>query len=153
MQQNDLYKNICIENINDLWDSLENKMEKLKLGEKLKYIKYLIIKDPPPKIEEKKNLIIYFKKILNIEEENEINQMMESLDNLFLFNDEQFEEQCEEWELSIENILKLKISIEIIKQNSKNKLDFGKNNTKEIKNKIESNTLKDEKQINKLFHI
>jgi len=38
-------------NDNVLWNSLDDILKILKLGKKKKYIKYLILKDPPPKIE------------------------------------------------------------------------------------------------------
>ena len=103
----------------------------------MKYLKYLIIRDPPPEKEKKNDLGIYFKKLLKIEEIL-INQILDNLDNLLSFNEEEFDEQCQEWDLSNENIFKLNISLELIKQNNNKPLELDKNNVQEKKESISS---------------
>ena len=51
IQQDELYSQIMNEDINNLWNSLDDKLNKLKLGEKLKFINYLIMRDIPPNID------------------------------------------------------------------------------------------------------
>ena len=140
IQHNNLYKNINTENLNDLWNKLEDKLKQLKLGDKLKYIKYLIIKDSPPKKEKKDDLFIYFKKVLNIEE-TKISQILDSLEDLLSFKEEEFDEKCEEWELSNENIFKLNIIIELINK------PIEKDNNQSTEETIKSNTPKKEDKI------
>lgn len=125
------HKEIYTEEIDKLWE--ENKFKKLKLGEKLKYIKYLIIRDSSPEIEKKNELDNYLNKI--IENENKINEIQENFIDLLNFSENELNKLCEEWELNDDNIFKLKLIIKFIRQN-KNKLkQKEEKNNDENKNK------------------
>ena len=113
IKDNEVYKEIYTEEIDKLWE--ENKFKKLKLGNKLKYIKYLIIRDPPPEIEKKNELDNYLNKI--IENENNINEIQENFKDLLNFNENDLNSQFQEWDLDNDNIFKLKLIIKYIKQN------------------------------------
>ena len=113
IKENEVYKEIYTEEIDKLWE--ENKFKKLKLGNKLKYIKYLIIRDPPPEIEKKNELDNYLNKI--IENENNINEIQENFKDLLNFNENDLNSQFQEWDLDNDNIFKLKLIIKYIKQN------------------------------------
>ena len=136
--QNVKYKKIFIENVDDLWDSLEETFSNLKYGERLKFLKYLLIRDPPPK--EEKNRAKYFRKVLSVDKST-INKIKEKFNNLLTFNEMNFEEQCEDWELPNEDIYKLKIIIELIKQENKDKSSINtiKYNNEEQNQKINEN--------------
>ena len=53
INEDKLYLEILNENLNKIWQSLDKKLELLKLGEQLKYMKYLFLIDPPPSIDRK----------------------------------------------------------------------------------------------------
>ena len=115
VQQNDLYKNIYMDDLNNLWNSLEDKLKQLKLGQKLKYMKYLLIRDPPPKKENKKELSLYLFKVLKCDN-TIINQIIDNFDDFISNNEEMFYIQCtEDYGFSNENIFKIKIIIHLIK--------------------------------------
>lgn len=61
IDQDKFYSEINKGDINNIWSSLDEKLQKLKLGEKLKFIKYLFIKDPPHDIKSKEKNLIYLK--------------------------------------------------------------------------------------------
>ena len=92
----------------------------LKLGEKLKYIKYLFVKNKPPNQEKDDELFKYLKKYLIIED-NIINQIINNNEDILNYSDQRFEEQCQEWEIEDDEQFKLKLIIELIKQNDDNK--------------------------------
>ena len=133
IKQNQTYKYINQQNLDDLWNSFDKHLEGSKLGEKLKFIKYLLLRDSPPKKDNINNLLNYFKKIFKNEEI--INQIIDSLEDLLSFNEEEFEEQCSNWEFSKNDIYKLKIIIELIKQNKNNPLEE-KSNIRSEENRI-----------------
>ena len=62
IKRNNIYKYIFEQDLNNLWDSLDNFISKLKLGEKLRFIKYLLIRDPPPEKEKTDDLIKCFQR-------------------------------------------------------------------------------------------
>ena len=62
IKQNNTFKYIHDQDLNNLWNSLDNFISKLKLGEKLKFIKYLLIRDPPPEKQKTDDLSNYLKK-------------------------------------------------------------------------------------------
>lgn len=53
INEDKLYLEILNENLNKIWQSLDKKLELFKLGEQLKYMKYLFLIDPPPSIDRK----------------------------------------------------------------------------------------------------
>ena len=55
IKQNNTYKYIYDQDLNNLWNSLDNFISKSKIGEKLKFIKYLLIRNPHQKF--KKQMI------------------------------------------------------------------------------------------------
>jgi len=115
IKENELYKEIYIEEIDKLWKSLKKKLKQLKLGDKLKYMIYLIIKDPPPELEKKNELDDYLNKV--IRNEDNINEIQENIKDLLNYDENKLKEKCDEWEIKKDNIFKLKIIIKIIKQN------------------------------------
>lgn len=141
IRQNNTYKYIHDQDLNNLWNSLDNFISKSKLGEKLKFIKYLLIRDPPPEKQKTDDLSNYLKKIFKKEEI--INQIIENLEDLLIFNEEEFEDQCSEWELSKNDIFILKIIVELMKQNN-NKLQ----NIKKEDNATSKDILKEQNEQN-----
>ena len=141
IKQNNTYKYIHDQDLNNLWNSLDNFISKSKLGEKLKFIKYLLIRDPPPEKQKTDDLSNYLKKIFKKEEI--INQIIENLEDLLIFNEEEFEDQCSEWELSKNDIFILKIIVELMKQNN-NKLQ----NIKKEDNVTSKDILKEQNEQN-----
>ena len=107
MKEDEIYKQLYEENLEDIWDSLEDKLSELKLGEKLKYIKYLLIRDPPPTRTHEYLIIPYLKKVFPELEESDIKKMKE---NYEMLNDQNIFSLLD----SIGK-LKLNIIIELIK--------------------------------------
>jgi len=140
IKQDPIYLKVEKENKDNLWNSLEEKLKELKLGEALKYIKYLIIKDMPPKKEEKEDLYIYFKKIFDLKE-NFLIEMKEDFEVLLNLGEKDFHEQCENWNLEGYDEFKLKIIIEIIRQKDEKNEDNKEEeiNEEKIKEKNEIN--------------
>jgi len=134
IKENELYKEIYIEEIDKLWKSLKNKLKQLKLGDKLKYMKYLIIKDPPPELEKKNELDDYLNKV--IRNEDNINEIQENNKDLLNYDENKLKEKCDEWEIKKDNIFKLKIIIKIIKQNINKSLQKEKINNVDDKDKF-----------------
>jgi len=118
IKQNNTYKYIYEQDLNNLWDSLDNFISKSKLGEKVRFIKYLLIRDPPPEKGKIDDLSKYLKKVFKKEEYVEL--IIKSLEDLLKYNPDEFEEQCLDWEFSNNDFLKIKIIVELMKQN-KNK--------------------------------
>ena len=138
IRENELYKEIYTENINKLWKT--KKLKELKIGDKLKYIKYLIIRDPPPEIEKKDELDNYLKKI--IKNEDNINEIQEMFKDLLNSDENELNEQFREWDLNDDDIFKLKIIIKLIKRNtnkSQQKKEENNANNKERANNIIKN--------------
>ena len=144
-QDNEL-KNIFETDLND-WNSLDNTLEHLKLGKKRKYIKYLLIRDPPPK-EKNDELKIYLQKVLKLEE-SIINGIYDDFENLLDIKEKDFNEKCKEWDFEDEDKFKLKIIVELFRQKDKqsNGIQKSKNDMQNgITNKIAKNQI-DEKEI------
>ena len=91
------------------------KTKNFKLGEELKFVKYLLIRDPPPNIDKKEEFVQYLQKVLG-DDSNSIEAIKDNLDDLLTID-------LKELELKKEDILKVRIVIEILKQKegSKNK--------------------------------
>ena len=143
IKQNNTYKYIYDQDLNDLWNSHDIFISKLKLGEKLIFIKYLLIRDPPPEKEKIDDLSKYLKKVFK--EEEFVNSIIESLDDLLTYDVDQLEEICEEWEFSNIDILKLRIIIELMKKNNNT---F--KNLKKVDNMFSKDNLKDQNEENKI---
>ena len=128
------------------WDYLEAIISQLKLGDKLKFIKYTFIINQPPSITKPKELFQYLKTFLKIEE-NTINQIIEIVNDILTYTEDIFDEQCQLLDIKDEDeIFKLKIVIELVKNNNI------KNNEKNKDNSLENfNTPKDVKVIENLI--
>ena len=123
IHKEDLYTKIINSTSTDPWDYLEMNKSKLKLGEKLKYIKYVFIRNPPPKIEKSDELLNYLKKNLKVKEDA-INQIKDNIKEILDLSEKEFEDICKELDITEEDEqFKLKLIIEFIKSNSPNKLD------------------------------
>ena len=147
IKQDNEMKNIFEKDLKDLWNSLDDTLENLKLGKKKKYIKYLMIRDPPPK-EINNKLKIYLKKVLKLEETT-INGIYDDFENLLDIKEKDFDEKCEEnnWDFeNKEDKYKLKMIIELFKQKDKES-NKGQNWEKEINEKVDKN--KSEKKYKK----
>ena len=71
--------------------------------------------------------------------------IIESLEDLLTYNVDQLEEQCVDWEFSNIDILKLKIIVELMKQN---KIKF--KNSKKENNMISKDILTDQNKEDKI---
>ena len=137
IRKNIKYKKIFEDDFKNLWNCLDDELKNLKLGEKLKFIKYLIIRDFPPGKDETNDLFNYIQRILKLEE-SLINKIIQNINDLLSYDEKDFEDICDEWKLSNEQKFKLKIILELIKQ---------KNEKRNIsKNLNESNNNNEEKQ-------
>ena len=67
INQDDIFLQVANEDMSNIWQLLDNKFNSLKIGEKLKYIKYLFFRDPPPDINKIEELNSYLKKVLKME--------------------------------------------------------------------------------------
>ena len=137
IQSDRIYINVHKEDLNDLWNSLNEKISELKLGEKFKFLKYLLIRDPPPDKEPKEKFIKYLEKVFKNEED--LNTIKDYYDDLFTDN------------ISLSDnyeTFKLKIILELIKQKEENKNKKGFNlDEKKEKKTIELLTpVKDEEK-------
>ena len=113
VEEDKIYKQANSADLNDIWDSMKTK--NFKLGEELKFVKYLLIRDPPPNIDKKEEFVQYLQKVLG-DDSNSIEAIKDNLDDLLTID-------LKELELKKEDILKVRIVIEILKQKegSKNK--------------------------------
>ena len=148
IKHNDLYKNIYTDDLNNLWKSLDDKLKQLKLGQQLKYIKYLLIRDRPPKKENINDLSKYLVKTLLCEKPI-IDQIIENIDGLISLSKEELFIQCqEEYKLTKIQIFILKIIIELIKRNNFKSLEKENNISQMDITKDESNTPNKENEEN-----
>ena len=116
IQKDDLYGKIPNFDSTNIWDFLESN-NMIKLGDKLKYIKYVFIKYQPPLKDKKDELYKYFQKFLKLEE-NIFEQIFENLKDFLSFQEQDFEDQCQELNILEEDEqYKLKLIIELIKSN------------------------------------
>ena len=135
IKQSRTYKYIYGEDLNNLWNSLDKFLEGAKLGEKLKFLKYLLERDPPPEKEKTDDLSKYFKRIFKNEEN--VKQIIENLEDLLPINkEEDFEDQCSEWKFSDIDIIKLKVILELMKQNKSKLISENLLTTQNEKNKL-----------------
>ena len=148
---NKIYKEIFDKKFEALCNSLDEKLKGLKYGESLKYIKYLIIKHPPPNKENKDDLKKYLNLLLS--KKDNIDDILDDFDDILSCNSTEFLSKCTEWELIQYDIYKLKIFVEFIKTNKSNnnnlidkELDTDKNkeNIEAAPNLYETNTITDE---------
>ena len=118
VEKDDLYGKIPNLDSANIWDFLESN-NMIKLGDKLKYIKYVFIKYQPPLQDKKDELYKYFQKFLKLEE-NIIEQIVDNLKDFLSYQEQDFEEQCQELNILEEDEqYKLKLIIELIKSNNK----------------------------------
>ena len=120
IQKDELYALVLNSTSNEPLNNIKVNETQLKLGEKLKYIKYLFVKNKPPNQEKADELFKYLKKYLTIED-NIINQIIDNIKDILNYSDQRFEEQCQEWEIEDDEQFKLKLIIELIKQKDDNK--------------------------------
>ena len=117
MQKDDLYGKILNSDSTNLWNYLEANISNIKLGDKLKYIKYVFIKNQPPHKDQNDELNKYFQKYLKLEEKV-IKQIIENLEDFLSFKEQDFEEQCQYINIiDQDEQYKLKLIIELIKSN------------------------------------
>ena len=86
IQKDNLYGKILNSDSTNLWNYLEANISNIKLGDKLKYIKYVFIKYPPPVKGNNSELYIYFQRYLKLEEDA-IRQIIENLEHFLSFQD------------------------------------------------------------------
>ena len=60
VEEDKIYKQANSADLNDIWDSMKTK--NFKLGEELKFVKYLLIRDPPPNIDKKEEFAKSFRR-------------------------------------------------------------------------------------------
>ena len=117
IQKDNLYGKILNSDSTNLWNYLEANISNIKLGDKLKYIKYVFIKYPPPVKGNNDELYIYFQRYLKLEEDA-IRQIIKNQEYFLSFQDQDFEEQCQELNIiDQDEQYKLKLIIELIKSN------------------------------------
>ena len=118
IQKDDLYGKIPNLDSVNIWNFLDpNITHIIKLGDKLKYIKYVFIKYRPPLKDKKDELYKYFQKFLKLEE-NVVKQIIENLKDFLSFQEQDFDEQCQELNIvDQDEQYKLKLIIELIKSN------------------------------------
>ena len=130
IQKDNLYGKILNSDSTNLWNYLEANISNIKLGDKLKYIKYVFIKYPPPVKGNNDELYIYFQRYLKLEEDA-IRQIFENLEHFLSFQDQDFEEQCQELNIfDQDEQYKLKLIIELIKSNANEHLPEASENIK-----------------------
>ena len=77
IQKDNLYGKILNSDSTNLWNYLESNISNIKLGDKLKYIKYVFIKNKPPHKDKNDELYKYLQKYLK-PEEKVIKQIIEN---------------------------------------------------------------------------
>ena len=126
INQDELYIQVFNEDLNSIWNSFDDKISNLKLGEKLKFIKYLLIRDPPPEIDKKDELFIYLKKVLRLDV-SIIERIL--IEELISSDEETLKDIFEDLNISNDyEIFKIKIIIELIKQNKTKNQENSVNN-------------------------
>ena len=117
IQKEDLYIKVVNSSKSGPWDFLNVNSNQIKLGEKLKYIKYIFIKNQPPNKENTNELFNYLKTYLKADEDI-VKQIAENIKDILDFNEQQFEEQCQELDLTEDDEqFKLKIIVKLMKLN------------------------------------
>ena len=115
IKENNLYKEIYSKDLKTLWETIDERLDSLKLGEKLKYMKYLLIRDPPPEEDKMKD---YLTKIFVGEESKKI---LEEFDDLMTLDLEELNDKCrKEFHIDDDNTFKLKIILELINEKNNN---------------------------------
>ena len=104
-------------NLMNIWNSFEEKKQNYKLGEKLKFIKYILIRDPPPNIAPQKEFIQYLKKVLG-ENSGSIEIIEDNIDDILTID-------LRTLHFNENEITKIKIIVELLKQ--KNETDTNEN--------------------------
>ena len=148
MNSDNLYLIILNQSASTPWDYLEENATNLKLGGKLKYIKYFFIKNQPPSQGKVVELFNYIKKYLKIED-NIIKQIIENIKDIINFTEQQLEEQCQELDINEEDEqFKLKLIIEFMKSK-----DDNSTNSEEKENSIETISLEGDYNLYSLIEL
>ena len=114
INEDKLYLEILNENLDKIWTSLDKKLELLKLGEQLKYMKYLFFIDPPPSVDKKEELSAYLKKILKLE--NDIIEQI-NIKQLSELKEKSLDKSLGKLKITdIIELFKIKMILEIIKK-------------------------------------
>ena len=116
-------------------NSLDEKLNSLKIGEKLKFIKYLLIRFPPPNIEPQEQFSSYMEKIFKKRADSD--PFQEIKDNIDDFK-ELISTNVEDLLNEKQEEFKLKIIIELLKKQTKEK-DEDKSKLHEDNEEIENN--------------
>lgn len=109
-----LYQEINEKELTELWE-LED-LDDLDIGKRLKYLKYLIIRDQPPL--DQNAMDEYLKKIFG---EN-FKKIKEDFEDLTMMNAVQINEKCNNWQFNKEDIFILHMILEIIKNRNRNEI-------------------------------
>ena len=138
LEKDKIYIQVNEEDPNDIWNTLDEKIKSLKIGEKLKFIKYLLIRFPPPKMESQDQFIDYMKKVFTKKSDSEpFKEIEDNIDDFkeLLSIDVGVDDLLQEKQEAI----KLKIIIELLKKQI-NKVDKNipelPEDNKEIKDEI-----------------
>ena len=119
VKEDKIYKQVYKEDLEDIWNSLDQKMNELRLGEKCKFMKYLLIRDPPPCNDGQ--IFEYLKKVFPSLEDEIINDIKENLNSLAQSDLAISSNQYEMWEITeIIDKIKLLLIIELIKDANSN---------------------------------
>ena len=108
----ELYQEINEKELTELWKLEE--IDDLPIGERLKYLKYLIMRDQPPL--DKNAMDEYLKKIFG----DNFRIIKEVFEDLTMMNPVEINEKCNNWQFSKENTFKLHMILEIIKNRNRN---------------------------------
>ena len=113
-----LYEEIFQKDFDILCNLLEEKFNELKLGQIMRYIKYLIIKYPPNK-DDKSKFLQYLEKILL--SKDKVETIINDFDNLLNLDNNTFKDRCDYHEIEEKfDIFILKILVEYIKNKKPN---------------------------------
>ena len=124
IKKDNIYIQVYKEDLNNIWNKIEEKIQKVKLGEKLKFIKYLLIRDPSPNLEPKEGFIQYLKKVLG-ENSDSIGIIEDNFDELLAID-------LNELGLNLEDKRKVRIIIELLKQKECQNNNDGNNNAESV---------------------
>ena len=133
INENKITNDFSSENINQLWKNLGDTLDDLKIGQKLKYMKDLIIKDPPPEFNEINN---YIKKIFLEDSE----KIIQNYEDLITKDMEKINQRCKEDDMEINSDYAFILKLIIKKINEKNKNKENNNISLENNQQDELNT-------------
>ena len=114
LEKDKIYIQVNEEDPNDIWNSLDEKLKSLKIGEKLKFIKYLLIRFPPPTMEPQEQFINYMKKVFT--KNGDSDPFQEINNNIDDFKDDLLSIEVDDVLKEKQDAFKLKIIIELLKK-------------------------------------